>query len=250
MPYLLINGLKLHYVERGSGEPVLLLEGAYGTAETQWLEQTISLSKEFKCIAFDFRGHGKSELPPNEITRDLLVEDTLKFLDCLSIDKIHLCGFSLGASVAMRLSLILEERVKSLILCGSFYKKDRKVRSGVAASRRRRRDLGWPEALNTEYLTRGKNHLEDLSKLLSKGFSQDKDFPLENLSRISCPTLLAIGDHDEYVDLRQSIKMHANIPNSELLIVPNCNHYKLVKSPIFVDASIDFLRRQTADSRK
>lgn len=106
------NGVKVHYIDRGKGEPIVLLHG--GTSNLQsWIDRGVvaNLEKDFRVIAFDARGHGKSDKPrdPAAYGRQQAL-DVVRLLDLLKIDRAHIVGFSLGGSTVAQLLTLHPER--------------------------------------------------------------------------------------------------------------------------------------------
>ncbi len=110
--YANFNGVKIHYIDRGKGEPIVLLHG--GTSSLQsWIDRGVvaNLEKDFRVIAFDARGHGKSDSPrePAAYGRQQAL-DVVRLLDQLKIDRAHIVGFSLGGSTVAQLLTLHPER--------------------------------------------------------------------------------------------------------------------------------------------
>src|SRR2546422_8276919 len=100
------NGVKIRYIVEGQGEPVLLIHGFTVDLDTQWRLPGIiaSLSKDHHVIAFDNRGHGKSDKPHDAKAYGLeMVEDAVRLLDHLHIKKAHVAGYSMGGMIVCKL---------------------------------------------------------------------------------------------------------------------------------------------------
>src|SRR5258707_1069095 len=113
-----INGIEIYYEVHGSGEPLLLIIGL-GTNATGWYLQIPGFSKEYRVIAFDNRGAGRSENPNEPYTMPQMAEDAIGVLDTLGVDAAHVFGMSLGGMIAQELALRHPERVKTLSLGGT-----------------------------------------------------------------------------------------------------------------------------------
>lgn len=99
MPTSQCNGADLYYEDHGSGRPIVFLHGAW--AGIRFFQQQLTdLSAEHRTIAFDFRGHGRSEKTDGGHTVRVYARDLRAFLDNLSLDDVVLVGWSLGALVA------------------------------------------------------------------------------------------------------------------------------------------------------
>jgi pimeloyl-ACP methyl ester carboxylesterase len=113
------NGVRLHYVRRGHGEPVVLLHGWPGFWY-DWRRVVVPLAEEVDVIALDFRGFGDSDKPegdPKELyTADRLAADVLALLDHLGVGRFVVAGHDTGAVVAQVLARTTPERVSALVL--------------------------------------------------------------------------------------------------------------------------------------
>jgi pimeloyl-ACP methyl ester carboxylesterase len=116
------NGVKIHYVVEGEGEPVLLIHGFTANVQVQWGLPGIikGLAKDYQVIALDCRGHGKSGKPHDVKKYGMeMVEDAVRLLDHLKIKKAHVVGYSMGAMITNKLLATHPERVLSATLGGA-----------------------------------------------------------------------------------------------------------------------------------
>jgi len=106
------GGVKIHYIDRGQGEPIVLLHGGTSSLES-WVSTGVvaNLQKDFRVIAFDARGAGKSDKPrdPKAYGRQQAL-DVPRLLDALKLERAHIVGFSLGASMVAQLLTFNPER--------------------------------------------------------------------------------------------------------------------------------------------
>ncbi len=115
------DGVRIRYVEQGQGTPVLLIHGYIGNAERHWINPGIfaNLAYDYRVIAIDCRGHGKSDKPTNP--RDygaVMGKDIIRLLDHLKIRRAHIVGFSMGAIIAGHLLTTDADRFLSATLVG------------------------------------------------------------------------------------------------------------------------------------
>jgi pimeloyl-ACP methyl ester carboxylesterase len=100
------NGVRIHYVDEGAGEPVVLVHGYTNYVERNWIETGVlpNLAKNYRVIALDLRGHGESGKPhdPKAYGAELGL-DVVRLLDHLKITRAHLVGYSLGGVIAAKL---------------------------------------------------------------------------------------------------------------------------------------------------
>jgi pimeloyl-ACP methyl ester carboxylesterase len=116
------NGVKIHYIVEGKGEPVLLIHGFTANIQFQWALPGVikALSTDYQVIALDNRGHGKSDKPhdPKKYGMEM-VEDAVRLLDHLKIKDAHVVGYSMGSMITSKLLATHPERVRSAVLGGS-----------------------------------------------------------------------------------------------------------------------------------
>jgi pimeloyl-ACP methyl ester carboxylesterase len=111
-------GVRIRYMEQGSGEPVVLVHGFTNRAEL-WTATGIApeLARDHRVIVFDLRGHGKSDKPhdPSRYGREMTL-DIVRLLDHLGIRRAHIIGYSLGGILTSQLLTLAPERFLSATL--------------------------------------------------------------------------------------------------------------------------------------
>src|SRR5574340_104789 len=114
-----VNGLRLNYLERGTGPALVLLHGLCGRAET-WRDTMSHLEGRFRVLAYDARGHGRSAAPeePGAYSQAVMVQDLAGFLAARDIGEAILVGHSMGAGVALNFALEHPRRCRGLVLVG------------------------------------------------------------------------------------------------------------------------------------
>jgi pimeloyl-ACP methyl ester carboxylesterase len=115
------NGVRIRFVEQGTGSPVVMLHGYTGTADRHFVANGFfaQVAKDHRAIAMDLRAHGKSGKPHDpEMYGDELANDVARLLDHLKIAKAHLVGYSLGAVIAGRLVTTNPDRLLSVAFIG------------------------------------------------------------------------------------------------------------------------------------
>ena len=117
------DGMTLdHRLHGPEGAPVVVLSNSLGTTQELWERQLPALAEHFRVLTYDHPGHGSSPLPEPPCTVESLAHGLLALLDELEIERVSLCGVSLGGMVGMALALDAPERVERLVLaCTSAY---------------------------------------------------------------------------------------------------------------------------------
>ena len=223
MPTASINGLKHYYEDHGSGEALVMLHGAQGSAH-QFEEHFPELSKRLRVIVPDMRGMGRSEhvkeLPPSAWEDDLM-----GLLDELGISQANVYGSSLGARVAMRFAIDHPERVRSLILNNPiiFITPEATAnlnRAGGDASSLapaqqadllRRHGADWADVVRNYFNIRNVPELQEYHNL-------DK-----LVSQIKCPVLVIRHDslEDTTHPFAHAVDLRTRLPQSHLAFVPS-----------------------------
>jgi 3-oxoadipate enol-lactonase len=120
MPFLDVNGVRIRYEWCGpEAAPVLVFSNSLGTDLAMWNTQASALSRDFRILRYDTRGHGCSSLPPGPYKLDQLANDLIGLLDKLALERVHFCGLSIGGMTGMALALRAAPRLRKVVLCSS-----------------------------------------------------------------------------------------------------------------------------------
>jgi len=119
MPDILANGIRIHYEERGAGPAMVWAHGLDGTWRG-WEATMACFQDRYRVIAYDARGHGRSEVPdrPETYSQDIMVQDMRGIMDTLGVAQAIVGGHSMGANVALNFAMRYPERCLGLILVG------------------------------------------------------------------------------------------------------------------------------------
>jgi pimeloyl-ACP methyl ester carboxylesterase len=116
VPHADVAGRQLHYLRRGSGPPLLLIQGMSGN-HAHWGEPFLgALDRDVEVIAYDHRGMGFSERVDEPFSIRDLADDAVGLLDALGVERAHVMGISMGGMVAQELALAHPDRVDRLVL--------------------------------------------------------------------------------------------------------------------------------------
>lgn len=120
MPMIDADGCLLNVsVEGRDSGPTLMLSNSLGATLQMWEPQMAMLTKLFRVIRYDRRGHGKSGAPPGPYSMDRFGKDAIAILDDLNIEKVHWCGLSMGGMVGQWLGAHAPQRIERLILANT-----------------------------------------------------------------------------------------------------------------------------------
>lgn len=264
-----IDGLRVHYQEKGAGTPLVLLHG-FTSSTYSWKDVFEPLSQTFRVIAVDFKGFGFSGKPDGDYSRRAQATLVAHLLDYLKIDKAWLCGNSMGGEIALNFALQNPQRVVGLILVDSAgvnvtgsgslapgylllpvvgrvvtalaLTSDKLVRQGLEKSFYDQTKV-TDERVAYYYRplrTRG----GQLAAVRAR--TQANEFPIEpELGRISMPTLIIWGAQDALIPLKAGYKINKLIKESKLVIFDSCGHLPQEEMPArVVDEITKFIAGQ------
>lgn len=257
------GGVKLHYVVEGQGEPVLLIHGFAGNIFVQWRLPGIlrSLADDYQVIAYDNRGHGRSDKPHDpEMYGMEMVEDAVRLLDHLQIERAHVVGYSMGAFIAAKLVTMYPDRVLSVTLGGAGWPKEDDPRVRLLDEVAESLDRGEGIAPLLEFLTpdgRSKPTQEQLSglnqvlkltndaKALAAAIRSMKELAVEEeeLRANPVPALAIVGEIDP---LKATVdELARSMANLEVVVLPGADHISAYFRPEFAAKLKEFLARQS-----
>lgn len=251
---------RLAFYEAGHGEVVLFLHGVGGNRRN-WHAQLAAFARHFHTVAWDARGYGDSEDYDGAISISHYAADVVRLLDHLGAKEAHLVGLSMGGNVAMQCAVTYPTRVRSLVLCDT----DRGMTHIPETERleflRLRRDpllngreiadiapalvesLAGPHA-SAEARTALHESLMLLhKKTYIKSVEATVNFDItRSVGRITCPTLVLVGEFDRLTPLSESQAICAEIQGSRLVIIPRAGHLSNIEEPqVFNRESLGFL---------
>ena len=235
-----------HRIEGRPDGPVLVLSHAMGASMAMWEPQVDGLSRAFRVLRYDHRGHGASPVPAGPYTIADIGGDLLRLLDRLGIDRVSFCGLSLGGMVGIWLAANAPERIDRLVLCCSA---PRMLRPEDFAARARRvRSEGMAsiaDAVIGRWFTPSFAQLRPdtvaairgvFESTPAEGYAATCEALAEmdqrpDLPRIVAPTLVIAAEHDQSTPPEQSREMVRRIPNARFVLIPAAAHLVSVEQP-------------------
>src|SRR4029453_17360193 len=114
------NGIRIRYIEAGTGTPVILIHGYTRYLESNWINTGVlaALAKDHRVIAYDIPGHGKSGKPHESSAYRDIQTDPIRLMDHLEIKRAHLVGYSMGGGIVARVAATHPDRLITAILGG------------------------------------------------------------------------------------------------------------------------------------
>jgi pimeloyl-ACP methyl ester carboxylesterase len=244
------DAVDVAYEVTGHGPPMYMVHGI-GSRKVMWAPLVDALSDVFTCVTFDLRGHGASPVPPVPYSLDQLVDDLEALRERLGHEQIHVIGHSLGGQIGPRYAQRFPDRVLSVGLLSTAAGRTDDDSSRVRGVVQRMRDEGIDEVLGTlvgRWYT--DSFAEQNPDVIAHRIDQVLTTPPEVflsvfdvyaeaemapwLHEVEVPCLVLTGENDPGCNPRLNQFIHEQLPNSELVILPDMRHSIIVECPHLV----------------
>jgi len=258
---VLVNGVTLYYEDEGAGTPLLLIHG-FPLSSGIWRQQMDGLKKDFRIIAPDLRGFGRSEAPPSGYSMDSYADDIAALMDHLCLESAVVCGMSMGGYVLLNLLDRYPGRVR-----GACFMVTRGGADDEAGKERR-------TALAAEVTKSGVKVTADLfgKILFAPGTAESKpgiaaevagimlgmkregvvggllsmrDRPDygDRLAGFAVASLVIGAEQDQAIPAEESRLLAERLPNASLCLIPEAGHMVMMEQPEAVNRALkNFLR--------
>ena len=247
MASFLSDGVEIAYIDEGAGDPILLIHGFASNINVNWVDTgwvKFLIGNGFRVIALDNRGHGQSQklYDLSQYGGPLMAEDARRLLDHLSIQRADVMGYSMGARITAFLSLAHPARMRSAIFGGL----------GINMVRGMAGTGPIAHALEADSIDNVTNPTartfrafaeqtgSDLKALATCIRSARDPLSAEDVGRIACPVLVAVGSDD--VVGGSASALAELIPGAEALEIEGRDHMKAVGARRYKDGVLAFLR--------
>ncbi len=267
--------ITIAYVDEGAGEQTIIFVHGLGSYLPAWKKNIEDLKNDYRCIAIDLPGYGKSSKPIHSGMMDYYAETISKFMDKLELKSAVIAGHSMGAQIAMVMALKYPDKVEKLILAApagfEYFHPGQKqwfrdvmtvdavkltpvqqIRANLASN-----FYNMPE--DAEFMVTDRIALReavDFDKYcyaVVRSVNGMVDQPvLDHLEKIQQPTLILFGENDNLIPNRflnagfteDVAKIgQEKIPNSKLVLIPSCGHFLQFEKPETFNKEVrDFLK--------
>ncbi|MDS9471537.1 alpha/beta fold hydrolase [Sporosarcina pasteurii] len=262
MPKITYGQKTIHYEEKGTGEPLVFIHGV-GLDHAMWEQQVNSLSEYYRVIVYDMIGHGESSHPPGPYSLSKYVEQLAALVESLSLEKIHLVGFSMGGMVAQAYALSNSAKMKTLTIMNAVANRTEMQRQAILKRVEEVRANGAHSTIEpaiqrwftTDYL---QNQADVVNRIRTRLQTNNPASYLEayslfatadqelwdKLDQITVPTLVITAENDVGSTPEMSQQIHQKISGSELLVVPVLRHMLPIERPDIIHEAIhSFIER-------
>lgn len=251
--FVTVEGVRLHYLSRGEGRPVVLLHGNSGFAHDFASVLEAIDTGEFRALAFDRPGHGFSERPPQDGAMSAQARLIRGALQTLGVRRPVLVGHSWGGALALSYALQFADEVSALVLLApAAYSDEEETNAAqrilveipvlsdlfIRASdtfirgeiKRNLERAFSPDTLPPDYLQAAESLWARPSQV--RAFMQDEygynpavELLARRYGKVRAPTVIVTGDADELVNPgKHAYPLHSEIGHSELVVLPAAGH--------------------------
>lgn len=263
MPSIHVNGAWLHYEEHGSGAETVVFAHGLLWSGRMFDAQVLALRDRYRCITYDLRGQGRSEVTAGGYDMDTLAEDAAALIEALGAAPCHFVGLSMGGFIGMRLAIRRPELLRSLVLMETSPDAEpeasarkyrmlgrvaRWISMRLVADRVMKIMFGWTFLVDPDREAERRawrahllgNHRVGIQRAL-RGVT-DRESVYQQLDRIRLPTLVVVGDQDVATPPEKAERIAARIPGARMVVIPAAGHTSSVEEPEAVSrALLEFL---------
>jgi pimeloyl-ACP methyl ester carboxylesterase len=256
------NGVRIRYVEQGSGPPVVLLHGFSGNLDSSWVETGVlpKLATDYRVIAFDSRGHGQSDKPHDPKSYGLQMgEDVVRLLDHLHITRAHIVGHSMGAGIVAKLLTTNPDRFLTATLSGSAGRQGWTPEAAAAAEVEavefeqgipfrsvilRTAPPDRPKPTDEQIQAESQRRLARNDRLAMAALVRargEQAFSAADMAVVQVPTLGLIGSADANLDAMK--RLASVLPTLKVVVIEGATHggaLGVTRRPEFVDNFREF----------
>ena len=227
-----MSDIQLNYIEQGQGQPLILLHGN-GEDNSYFVHQIDHFSNDFRVLAIDTRGHGKSPRGEKPFTIVQFAEDLHDFMDEKGIAKANLLGFSDGGNIALTFALKYPEKIDKMIVDGANL-----FPSGVKPLYQWPIEVGYRIAkLFSKKSEQAKRNAEMLGLMVNEPHIDPKE-----LTCLTMPVLVVAGTKDMIKESHTKL-IYKNLPNAQLAILDGDHFVANKNAEAFNKVVAEFLRK-------
>lgn len=246
MPFFQSAGATIHYLEQGAGPPAVLIHSMASNIRHSWVESgwLDELNPGHQVVALDCRGHGLSSKSddPDFYTADKMADDVTGLLDHLGIGRVLVCGYSMGACVALNLAVRYAARVRAIVIGGvssrAYKEPPREELERLVAVLRADDATGFTDKGSLFMRSFCLKNGNDPKALAAFSLHRRPDVEQYQLRSIRAPVLIAAGTRDAIV---QGVdELASSIPGARVLMLEGRTHLDALADPLLKRAAAEF----------
>ena len=234
MPHAPVNDLSMYYEVHGEGPPLVLLHGAYMTAEAMG-PLASGLAGIRQVIVPEMQGHGRTADTDRPLTYEQMADDVAALIRHLELEQADVVGYSMGGGAALQLAIRHSGLVRRLVVASAGFRYDAMLPEAIAMFPTITPEMFAGSPRETEYQRLAPNP-DDFPKLVEKLktlHTTDFAWPEEDIRGIAAPTLIVLGDSD--VRLEHAVELFklrgggvmgdlSGMPEPQLAVLPGTSH--------------------------
>ena len=255
MPHIQVNDVSIYYEDSAPDDrqkPVMVFAHGLLWSTRMYDRQVAHFQDKYRCIAFDFRGQGQSQITKSGYDMETLTEDTLELLSALNIDKCHFVGLSMGGFIGQRIAIKRPELLLSLMLIAT--SADPEDPTNIPKYRKLMTAIRWlgmrrvskkvlPIMFGSSFLANKarRSECKEWLALMQDNHKTgvikatlgviERSGTYEQLGDINTPTLIVVGDEDAATPYAKSERMHLAVAGSKLAVIKGAGHTATVEEP-------------------
>jgi pimeloyl-ACP methyl ester carboxylesterase len=249
----------MHVEDSGGNLPPVLFSHGLLWDTRMFAPQVAALRERYRCIAWDHRGQGRSEISADGYDMDTLAADAVALIGRLGLAPVHFVGLSMGGFVGLRLAVRHPQLLRSLTLIDT--SAEAEPAANIPRYRMLNRVARWfglrPVAGRVMPIMFGRSFLADPARAAERaeyrarlagnhrlGITRavrgviERDGVADQLHRITVPTLILVGEEDVATVPAKSEAMHARIAGSRLVRIPRAGHTSTLENPAAINAAL------------
>ncbi len=257
MPFINCNNASLHYIDEGRGPETIVFSHGLLMSSEMFRAQIDFFKSRYRCIAYDHRGQGQSEVTEGGYDMDSLYLDAAALIENLQLGPVHFVGLSMGGFIGMRLAARKPQLLKSVTLMDTsadpepnkFKYKILNLIFSMAGSKPIINKI-MPIMFGQTFLNdperesernQWRNHILNLKKTITRCvdgvINRNSVFP--ELKDITIPALIIVGDEDLATVPEKSHRIHKQINGSVLEVIHSAGHSSSIEQPEAVNHAIN-----------
>lgn len=223
-----VNGINMYYAVYGTGPAVLLIHGGLGYADV-WGAQVADLSKDHTVIVAESRGHGRSTRNADPYSYDLMSSDYIALLDYLKIGKAAIVGWSDGGIIGLDIAIHHPERLTKLFAQAA----NSKVDGVIPTVMENKTFAAYIEHAGEVYkkISPTPAEYDAFVTQISNMWATQPNWSDDDLKKITTPTAIVLGDHDEAVSRKHTDYLAKTIPGAQEIILKDASHFAMLQDP-------------------
>lgn len=262
MPSMSINDCRLHYELSGEGTQTIMFSHGLLLSTHLFEAQVATFKNDYRILNYDHRGQGQSDESDQRIDMDILYHDAATLIEQLNLGPVHFVGLSMGGFVGMRLAARRPDLVRSLTLIATSAETEKAKFKytllntlvkcfGVKAVTKQVMPIMFGKSFLADPIRRAeREHWQTRLASNKKSITRStdavihRDAVLDEITKITCPTLILVGDEDVATPLARAQEIAARIPQAELTIIEHAGHSTVIEQPEQCNQAIElFLQK-------